>query len=87
MLTGVKAVDLKLEVILFGTGTEAIEAQQQFGVACCPALIEQFLAVLGIACLLASTTNAKNLNLVAELESALAKSFCALSFRVKKNSG
>ena len=48
MLTGVKAVDLKLEVILFGTGTEAIEAQQQFGVACCTALIEQFLAVLGI---------------------------------------
>src|ERR1700726_46798 len=41
-------MDLKLEVILFGTGTEPIEAQQPFGVACCPALIEQFLAVLGI---------------------------------------
>ena len=41
-------MDLKLEVILFGTGTEAIEAQQQFGVACCTALIEQFLAVLGV---------------------------------------
>ena len=49
MLTGVKAVDLKLEVILFGTGTETIEAQQQqFGVACCTALIEQFLDLLGI---------------------------------------
>jgi hypothetical protein len=48
VLRGVKAADLKLEVILFGTGTEAIEAQQQFGVACCTALIEQFLAVIGI---------------------------------------
>ena len=48
MLTGVKAVDLKLEVILFGTGTQAKEAQQQFGVACFTALTEQFLAVLGI---------------------------------------
>ena len=48
MLTGVKSVQLKLEVILFGTGTEAIEAQQQFGVAGCTALTKQFLAVIGI---------------------------------------
>ena len=41
-------MQLKLEVILFGTGTMAIEAQQQFGVAGCMALIEQFLAVIGI---------------------------------------
>jgi hypothetical protein len=48
VLTGVKSVQFKLEVILFGTGTKAIEAQQQFGVAGCTAPIEQFLAVIGI---------------------------------------
>jgi hypothetical protein len=42
----IRTVPLKLEVILFGTGTEAKEVQQQFDVARCTALIDEFLALL-----------------------------------------
>ena len=48
VLMGVKAALFYLVEILFSTRAEGIEAQQQFGVAGCMALLEQLLDVVRI---------------------------------------